>query len=300
MFGLGGLLNRWGWDEYDGWFDEAVGDLLVEHHEMDGCPAPSADWFDEYPDDYYCSYCGGAAVSAVPEREATAYHEAGHGVVDLLTGQRFRYITLRPKGGHVGHVMPATPSRWGAWLDEAAALFAGVIAEDVYWHETHTWWQGDDERDQLRGILVRESGYTDMRYARHVVCLAWKRQRANPRYSLTPVDPAWSVQDMAVVAWQHAVRMVLRNGFAVEAIAERLLESSRALTWTQCRSIVAEVARDGPAGLDVPIPDDLLHPWFLDYSRLRWDQRGSTRPVFMAAAAKGSVASKPISTKKEW
>lgn len=58
MFGLGGFLNRLGWDEYDDWFDEAVGDLLVEHHEMDGCPAPAADWFAQYPDNYYCSHCG--------------------------------------------------------------------------------------------------------------------------------------------------------------------------------------------------------------------------------------------------
>lgn len=59
MFGFGGWLNRLGWDETgDGWDDEGVGELMDDHIEYDGCPGGEADWFDEYPDQYWCHYCG--------------------------------------------------------------------------------------------------------------------------------------------------------------------------------------------------------------------------------------------------
>lgn len=58
LLGLGGWLNRLGWDELDGWNDPEVGELLEDHHEDTGCQAPEADWFSEYPEDYWCHYCG--------------------------------------------------------------------------------------------------------------------------------------------------------------------------------------------------------------------------------------------------
>lgn len=221
-------------------------------------------------------------------REATAYHEAGHGVLDVVTGQRFRYITLRPRDPrHGGHVMPARSPRWGAWRDEAAASFAGIIAEDLYWSELSTWWLVGVGRETLRKGLVQDAGRTDMRMARDTVRSAWARQRTDPGYSLTLVNPAWSVRDMAEVAWRHAVLTVVAHGEAAAVLAELLLTQSHAVTWGQACEIVSgcEVAE---VAVEHPLMANLLHPWFLDHSRLSWEPKGATRPVFMSAAARGS------------
>lgn len=59
MFGLGGILNRWRWSATgDEWYDDDVLDLMDDHREETGCPDVPIDWFDEYPDEYYCSWCG--------------------------------------------------------------------------------------------------------------------------------------------------------------------------------------------------------------------------------------------------
>lgn len=221
-------------------------------------------------------------ITAADYREAIAYHEAGHGVLDVVTGQRFRYITLQPRDrAHAGHVMVDCAPKWGSWRNEAASLFAGIIAEDLWWSEMGP----PTLTEERRRILTQDAGRTDMRNARDVVRLAWARQRANPRYSLTLVNPAWSVRDMAVQAWRHAVLTVAAHGEAVSASAELLLTQSHAVTWAQAREIVAgcEVAE---VPVEHPSLVDLLRPWFLDHSRLSWEPKGATRPVFMPAAAR--------------
>jgi hypothetical protein len=39
-------------------------------------------------------------------REATAYHEAGHAVAAIVLHGTFRYVTIEPTEGALGHVMP--------------------------------------------------------------------------------------------------------------------------------------------------------------------------------------------------
>jgi len=60
MFGFGGWLNRLGWElDGEGWIDYGdVDEAMEDHREDTGCPGDEVDWFDEYPDSYYCHHCG--------------------------------------------------------------------------------------------------------------------------------------------------------------------------------------------------------------------------------------------------
>lgn len=58
MFGIGGFLNRLGWDEVDVWYDDFADDLMEIHQDEAGCNGGAIDHFSEYPDIYYCAWCG--------------------------------------------------------------------------------------------------------------------------------------------------------------------------------------------------------------------------------------------------
>lgn len=176
-------------------------------------------------------------IADAAQREATAYHEAGHGVLDVVTGQRFRYITLRPRDpGRTGHVMVDRTAQAGWWHNEAAAAFAGVIAEDMWWAALGP----STDTETRRRILTQEAGRADMLRARNVTRSAWERQ------------VSWSVRQMAEAAWRHAVRTIATHGQAVAVLAELLLTQSGAVTWRQAREIaagceVAEVSAEHPS-----------------------------------------------------
>lgn len=61
------------------------------------------------------------------DERITARHEVGHALATVLIGGRFRYVTLRPRGGdHLAHVQDiSTDSAWS----EAVVLWAGPYAE---------------------------------------------------------------------------------------------------------------------------------------------------------------------------
>ena len=85
-------------------------------------------------------------------RFRTAYHEAGHAVVAMLKGRRFRHATIVPDDGDgsLGHVhfrlsRAFSPDNWSAgnWVlddgrkakrldDEVCILVAGMAAEAIY------------------------------------------------------------------------------------------------------------------------------------------------------------------------
>lgn len=188
-------------------------------------------------------------------------------MVDVLTGQRFRYVTLRPRSGAAGHVMPAGRTSPCRWMEEVAALFGGLIAEDLYWNEGCS--RAADKAD-MRRSLVQIAAATDLKLARRAVGCAWQLHRDEPRYRpTTPIAPGWTPLEMTKAAWEHAVWLVAGGAEAVAELAGVLHESSRAVTWTQAREIV-----DGCEPLAVPaselVQHDMLRPWFLDHCRLNW------------------------------
>lgn len=200
------------------------------------------------------------------EREATAYHEAGHGVIDVLTGQRFRYITLRPKDGNAGHVMSAQWSNPCRWLDETATMFGGMIAEDLYLNE------GCSRASDLvtsRRVLT-EVASTDLKLVRWVTGSAWRYHHTDPTYRpATPIAPGWTPLEMAKAGWERAVWLLAASVEAVGELATALLDSRRAITWVQAREIVYGCEPMAVSAAE-SVQHDMLRPWFLDHSRLKW------------------------------
>src|SRR6476620_6948175 len=48
-------------------------------------------------------------LKATVEREAIAYHEAGHAVISMTLGYRCLYVTIIPDGDRLGHVCCEDP-----------------------------------------------------------------------------------------------------------------------------------------------------------------------------------------------
>jgi hypothetical protein len=204
------------------------------------------------------------------QREATAHHEAGHGVFHVLVGHRFRYITLRPRDKNLaGHVVSDQLSDPRKWRAEVAALFAGLIAEDLWWEHLGS----VTDREPRRRHLVQYSASTDILNARDELRYVLGARRSEPT-CLPMVNPEWTVREMAISAWRHAVLEVASNADAVDWLAAMLMTSSRAVTWNQARTAVTgsnpiEVSESDPAIAH------MLYPWFLDYSEseLDWSDR---------------------------
>lgn len=224
------------------------------------------------------------------QREATAYHEAGHGVLHVLAGQRFRYITLRPRDRNLaGHVVSDQIGDSRKWRTEVAGMFAGLIAEDLWW-----WGLGpiSAHHDVRRSDLVRYAASSDMEHARDELRYVLGVRRAEPD-CLPMVDPTWTVQGMAVDAWRHAVLMVVANAEAVGWLADLLLASPRAVTWKQACAVVAGST---PTEVSESDPDigHLMYPWFLDHCELDWSDEDPTH-----ASAQPSTAAAKLTTGRE-
>lgn len=204
--------------------------------------------------------------AAALEREATAYHEAGHALLDVLNRRRFRYITLRPREKYqAGHVLLTSAPDARVWLRESSSLFAGLIAEDL-------WEQGkfeDHDHADCRSEIVRASGRIDLCFARDLICRAWTMSQVDPGWPSDPIEPGWSPQYMAVKAWDASVRQLAAHADALNDLAQLIHESPRAVTWRQACEVVA--ANEAQTVTDAELAEvDMLRPWFLDHCELTW------------------------------
>ena len=77
------------------------------------------------------------------QKEATAYHEAGHAMACWLSDRNFKYVTIKPKGDSLGHLkrknyirfetMSITfPTQVGKFFIENFINGAGFVSEKMY------------------------------------------------------------------------------------------------------------------------------------------------------------------------
>lgn len=209
------------------------------------------------------------------EREATAAHEAGHAVAAVVLGCPIRYVSLRPRDpDSAGHVMIRwRDDRRPQWLPDLVVAAAGMVAEDA-------WRFGDDRHITVAG------GRGDLRQMQRLARYAWHRAHPDDEYEYEldpPIDPAWTVRDIATHAWRQAHLLLLEHSDAMWTVAEELLDSARALPGARVRQLVGEDGIQHVTGLDDD-PDQLraaiqqVDFWAADYSRLAWHiPPGATR-----------------------
>ncbi|MEN3308976.1 MAG: hypothetical protein V7603_5178 [Micromonosporaceae bacterium] len=142
-----------------------------------------------------------------------------------------------------------------------------MIAEDA-------WRFGDDRRITVAG------GCGDLREMQQLARYAWHRAHPddddNYDYQLDPpINPAWTVRDIATHAWRQAYLLFAEYSDAMWTVADELLDSPRALPGVRIRQLVIEEGGQDFSGLDLD-PDEVraaiqqVDFWAADYSRLAW------------------------------
>lgn len=209
------------------------------------------------------------------EDEATAFHEAGHAVADVVSGLRFRYVTVRPRNRSIaGHVMPSNahaPGIWrsGQWEAVALSSAAGIIAEDL---QSTGSVSSDSQREWLRRFFVQQTGRTDMQYLRSTTRYAFVMERSNPGWSATEIEEDETPVDLAKRAWRRAIKVITTNWEAVEEVAWTLLDESPTLSYAQVSSIVAgsELIPEEEV-LEALKDPHYWNDWFMSHGRLKWE-----------------------------
>jgi hypothetical protein len=144
--------------------------------------------------------------------EPIAWHEAGHAVAYVALGLPFRYVTIGPGAkDYTGQVAVRPARRRGDFLAWAAA--AGPLAERAYYVEV---W-GEDESTAERLAEWLGCARDDHRKIRECLGDDGKEEAYAAAASLF-FPPLWS---------------------AVEAVAQRLLNSRKTLGLTETKAIVA-------------------------------------------------------------
>jgi hypothetical protein len=175
------------------------------------------------------------AAPREPEREETAYHEAGHAVVALKLGLSIRYVSIRPGEDFLGacELLPPErglgpqpeltddPASWlarGAWEEESERC----EAEEAVFHESHivsmlAGWAAEHRlaRERRRDAVP----WTDPRFALD------RKQLAALALALYGSGDAASAQLEAKLG--PARRLVKQQWPGIRRVAEALLERER-------------------------------------------------------------------------
>lgn len=83
----------------------------------------------------------------IDQREAIAYHEAGHAVVSMKLGYKCLYITIIPDGSRLGHVCCEDPliGEGDDKIEHALRLLLGArLAEGKHTRSRDIWGDADD------------------------------------------------------------------------------------------------------------------------------------------------------------
>ena len=92
------------------------------------------------------------------QREAIAYHEAGHAVISMKLGYKCLYVTIIPDGGRLGHVCcedPLIVGREGKIKDAIKVLIAAGLSEGK--HLKHADWGDAEDRLTARKLAFLAS-----------------------------------------------------------------------------------------------------------------------------------------------
>jgi hypothetical protein len=124
---------------------------------------------------------------------------------------------------------------------------------------------------------VAHGGSLDLRDIQTGCRYAWQCTQDGKELS-PPIDPSWTVADIAGHVWRRAVELVWARGNVVSEVAAALVRSPRALSQAQIRRIVEEASarcEANTAGRGVTLvrqspPASEVEFWPAQYSRLAW------------------------------
>lgn len=166
-----------------------------------------------------------------------AIHEAAHVVVGQQHDIPMQYVTITPQPGQWGHVKAVQSQNAGGYHCHhiMPTYAAGAIAHDIA--------TGCKDR-----IVTTEASGNDFTEVRECARLVHAAQR---RGEDTGMDlPARAtVRRIAEVAWVDAYLIVTAEYGAILAVADALLNTSRALTPADCQRIIDGADRVEPPAI---------------------------------------------------
>ena len=185
------------------------------------------------------------------EKESTAWHEAGHALVNVLLEHTdpLHKVTIIPRGSALGVTMslpagdPLSLGRKEA-LDKMAMIAAGRIAEEQYTHDLSTGAAMDiKQMTRLARKMVCEWGMSEkmgmVEYGQHEDHVFLARDLGHTReYSeATAQEIDTEVRKLCDDAYQRAVKLISAHRDKLEVIAKALLEYET-LDGKQIREII--------------------------------------------------------------
>jgi cell division protease FtsH len=185
------------------------------------------------------------------EKESTAWHEAGHALVNVLLEHTdpLHKVTIIPRGSALGVTMSLPTddqlSYARKWvLDKMATIAAGRIAEELYTRDVSTGASMDiKQMTRLARKMVCEWGMSDkmgmVEYGQHEdhVFLARDLGHAREYSEATAQEIDAEVRKLCDDAYQRALKLISENRAQLEVIAKALLEFET-LDGKQVREIV--------------------------------------------------------------
>jgi cell division protease FtsH len=185
------------------------------------------------------------------EKESTAWHEAGHALVNVLLEHTdpLHKVTIIPRGSALGVTMSLpigdtlSLGRKEA-LDKMAMIAAGRIAEELYTHDLSTGASMDiKQMTRLARKMVCEWGMSEkmgmVEYGQHEDHVFLARDLGHSReYSeATALEIDTEVRGLCDGAYQRALKLVSDHRDKLEIIAKALLEFET-LDGKQIREII--------------------------------------------------------------
>jgi cell division protease FtsH len=178
------------------------------------------------------------AMSA-KEKENTAYHEAGHALLSLLTkdSDPLHKVTIIPRGPSLGSTMYLPKEdkytlRKNELLDRLVMIMGGRVAEEIVFGDVTNGARGDiNQATNIARRMVCEWGMSDkmgmVEYGEHDehVFLARDMGRSGRNYSeATAQSIDAEVRRLCDDAYARATDLLVKNREKLELIAKALLE----------------------------------------------------------------------------
>jgi cell division protease FtsH len=171
------------------------------------------------------------------EKKVIAYHEAGHAILGLLTGNDpIHKVTVIPRGRALGITMTLPkeekhihPKKY--WLNQVIHLYGGFVAESIMFNDTSTGSSNDIERaTDIARRMVCEWGMSEklgpLTFGKKNEQIFLGREISQHRdYSEATAEMIDAeVKDIILESEKKARSLILENRDRFEAIAKNLME----------------------------------------------------------------------------